>query len=118
MLAEMGGLAEDQLAEAHRRARRAATSTLADAGHRQRREDRRAEREIEEKAILIIALRQPMARDLREIMAAIHIATDLERIGDLAKNIAKRAHAIADEHRRASIVDAASSAWAGWRSGS
>ena len=54
------------------------------------------EHEIEEKAILTIAKRQPMARDLREIMVAIRIATDLERIGDLAKNIAKRAHAMSD----------------------
>jgi len=46
--------------------------------------------EIEEKAILTIARRQPMAQDLREVMAAIHIANDLERVGDLAKNTAKR----------------------------
>ena len=52
--------------------------------------DRRAERDIEEQAIRLIALRQPMARDLRQTVAAIQIATDLERIGDLAKNIAKR----------------------------
>ena len=42
----------------------------------------------------MIARRQPMARDLREIMAAIHIANDLERVGDLAKNTAKRVIAI------------------------
>jgi phosphate transport system protein len=52
------------------------------------------QREIEEKAVLTIARRQPMAQDLREIMAAIHIATDLERVGDLAKNTAKRVIAI------------------------
>jgi phosphate transport system protein len=48
------------------------------------------QREIEEVGILIIAKRQPMAIDLREIVGALRIASDLERIADLAKNIAKR----------------------------
>ena len=43
----------------------------------------------------MIARRQPMANDLRHVMAALRITGDLERIGDLAKNIAKRALAIA-----------------------
>ena len=51
-------------------------------------------RSIEERAILVIARRQPMAQDLRETIAAIRIASDLERIGDLGKNIARRALAI------------------------
>ena len=50
--------------------------------------------EIEEKAILTIARRQPMAVDLREIVGACACANDLERIGDLAKNIAKRVVAL------------------------
>ena len=50
----------------------------------------RKEREIGEKAVVIIAKRQPMAGDLREIVGAIRISGDLERIGDLGKNIAKR----------------------------
>jgi phosphate transport system protein len=45
---------------------------------------------IEERAVFLIALRQPMAIDLREMIAAIRIAGDIERMGDLAKNIAKR----------------------------
>jgi phosphate transport system protein len=49
-----------------------------------------AQREIDDKAILIIARRQPMAIDLREIIGAIRISADLERVGDLGKNIAKR----------------------------
>lgn len=57
----------------------------------------RLEREIEEQAIMMIAKRQPVAIDLREIIAAIKIAADLERIGDLAKNVAKRAVAVHDE---------------------
>lgn len=46
--------------------------------------------DIEEMAVLIIARRQPMANDLRHIMGTIRIASDIERIGDLVKNIAKR----------------------------
>ncbi len=48
------------------------------------------QREIEERAILTIAKRQPMAIDLRDVVGALRVANDLERIGDLAKNIAKR----------------------------
>jgi phosphate transport system protein len=61
-------------------------------------------REIEEKAILVIAKRQPMAVDLRQIMAAMRVATDLERVGDLAKNIAKRALAVASEQHPRSLM--------------
>jgi len=53
-------------------------------------------REVEEKAIRLIAKRQPVAGDLRAIMASIKIAADLERIGDLAKNTGKRSAAMAD----------------------
>lgn len=56
-----------------------------------------AERDIDDKAVLIIARRQPMAQDLREIIGAIRISADLERVGDLGKNIAKRASAVADK---------------------
>ncbi len=88
-VAEMGGLAEKQIADAvdalarrdHEFARRViALDKSIDA----------LQAEVEEKAILTIARRQPMAVDLREIVGALRIANDLERIGDLAKNIAKR----------------------------
>ena len=49
------------------------------------------QREIETKAIETIARRQPFAVDLREFISAVHIVNDLERIGDLAKSICKRA---------------------------
>src|ERR1700748_2909315 len=52
------------------------------------------QREIEEKAILTIARRQPMAVDLREVVGALRLCNDLERVGDLAKNIAKRVLAL------------------------
>jgi phosphate transport system protein len=95
MLAEMAGLAEDQLAKAIK-----ALSTrdlrLADEVIRNDEALDALEREIGEKAILTIAKRQPMASDLREIMVAIRIAADIERVGDLAKNTAKRTHAISE----------------------
>src|SRR5437868_10112760 len=88
-VAEMGGLAEKQIADS--------VDALA------RRDGELAKRviatdvtidhlqsEIEEKAILTIARRQPMAVDLREIVGALRVANDLERVGDLAKNIGKR----------------------------
>lgn len=48
------------------------------------------QRDLDERAITLIAKRQPMAQDLRAVVGAIRMASDLERIGDLAKNIAKR----------------------------
>ena len=53
--------------------------------------------DIEEWAVTTIARRQPMAVDLREIVSTIRIANDLERIGDLAKNVAKRVIAIGEQ---------------------
>ena len=52
------------------------------------------QRELDDKAITLIARRQPMAQDLRAVVSAIRMAGDLERIGDLAKNIAKRVGAV------------------------
>jgi phosphate transport system protein len=52
------------------------------------------QRELDDRAITLIAKRQPMAQDLRAVVGAIRMAADLERIGDLAKNIAKRVGAV------------------------
>jgi phosphate transport system protein len=89
MIAEMGGLAEREIGDAidalNRRDAVLSRSIIA--------EDAKIDllqREIEEKAILTIARRQPMAIDLREVVGALRVSNDLERIGDLAKNIAKR----------------------------
>jgi phosphate transport system protein len=57
------------------------------------------QREIEEKAVTTIARRQPMAVDLREIVGTLRISNDLERVGDLAENIAKRALLVTEEFR-------------------
>ncbi len=95
MLSQMGGMAEEQLAQSidaliRRDTKLADTVVLADEKLDS------MEIAIEEKAVLTIARRQPMAKDLRNIMVAIRIAADIERIGDLAKNIAKRSHALYD----------------------
>ena len=95
MLAQMGGLAEQQLDDAIDALSRRDTA-LADRVIQNDETIDVLEHQIEEKAILTIAKRQPMARDLREIMVAIRVASDLERIGDLAKNTAKRTHAISE----------------------
>jgi phosphate transport system protein len=92
-IAEMGGLAEQNVADAVA----ALVSRDVDKAQRVIAADERIDKlqhDIEEGAVSMIARRQPMARDLREIMAAIHIANDLERVGDLAKNTAKRVIAI------------------------
>jgi phosphate transport system protein len=93
LVAEMGGLVEKQIADsvdalAKRDIERAGRVVAIDAGIDA------LQREIEDKAVLTIARRQPMAVDLREIVGALRLANDLERIGDLAKNIAKRVAAI------------------------
>lgn len=89
MIAEMGGYAERQLAEsidalAQHDGERAQRVVAADA-----RIDA-LQRDIEERAIATIATRQPMAVDLRDVVGILRIANELERIGDLAKNISKR----------------------------
>jgi phosphate transport system protein len=97
-LAEMGGVAERLVAESidalvKRDTALAQRVIAADAGVDA------LQREIEEKAVLTIARRQPMAIDLREVVAALRIANDLERVGDLAKNTAKRVVALDGDYQ-------------------
>ena len=97
MVAEMGGLAEKLIADsvaalAKRDTERARRVIESDASIDA------LQNEIEEKAVLTIARRQPMAVDLREVVGALRVANDLERIGDLAKNIAKRVALTGDFH--------------------
>ena len=90
LVAQMGGLAEAQFAAAIEAiARRDSTAAERAVGGDARIDE--IQQEIEERALKLLALRQPMAVDLRETLAAIKTAAELERIGDLAKNIAKRA---------------------------
>lgn len=88
-LSEMGGIAETMFASSVDALVRSDTQLAQRVIATDQRLDI-LEREIEEKAILTIAKRQPMAVDLRAIITSIRIAADLERIGDLAKNISKR----------------------------
>jgi phosphate transport system protein len=96
MISSMGGLVEEQLAGSVEALVRR-DHKLADSVIQRDKEIDLIETQVEEKAILTIAKRQPMARDLRNVIVSIRIAADIERIGDLAKNVAKRTHAINDE---------------------
>jgi phosphate transport system protein len=60
--------------------------------------------EIEEKAVLTIARRQPMAVDLREIVGAMRVCNDLERIGDHAKHIGKRVVALDEDFYPQTVI--------------
>jgi phosphate transport system protein len=87
--ARMGGLTESQVADAITAVVKRNQELAAAVVGRDDKLDT-AERDIEKKAIRLIALRQPMADDLRRTVAAMKVANNLERCGDLAKNIAKR----------------------------
>lgn len=92
-IAEMGGIAEGMIVDAMRALIRA-DAFMAKRVIAEDRDLDSLQRLVEENAVRTIAKRQPMASDLREIIAALRVANDLERCGDLAKNIAKRAIAI------------------------
>ena len=89
-VAQMGGLAEAELANAIEAIAKRDTKLAEAAIGTDARVDR-IQQTIEEQALRLLALRQPMAIDLRTTLAALKISAELERIGDLAKNIAKRA---------------------------
>jgi phosphate transport system protein len=92
-VAEMGGLVEQQIADAIQ----ALVGRDLEMGERVIAIDPQVDalqREIEEKAILTIARRQPMAVDLREVVGAMRVCNDLERIGDHAKHLGKRVVAL------------------------
>ena len=102
-ISEMGGIAEKMLVESIaalvRHDKALAQAVIAS--------DARLDvlqRDVEENAILTIARRQPLAIDLRETISAIRISGDVERIGDMAKNIGKRALAIGDDFQPQKIV--------------
>jgi phosphate transport system protein len=102
-VAEMGGLVERQIVDAvHALVDRdtdlaervIATDPTIDA----------LQHEIEEKAVLTIARRQPMAVDLREIVGAMRVCNDLERIGDHAKHIGKRVVALDEDFYPQTVI--------------
>jgi phosphate transport system protein len=103
LVAEMGGLSERMITESvdalvRRDVALGKRVVASDA------EIDRLQHLIEERAVLTIARRQPMAIDLREIVSALRVSNDLERIGDLAKNIAKRVAELNSEFRPQKLI--------------
>lgn len=98
LISQMGGMAEEAIANAIKALQRSDLELA-----RKVRDDDKAidliEAEVERLAVRTIALRAPMANDLREVVAALKIASVVERIGDYAKNIAKRVPMIESEDR-------------------
>ncbi|HME86663.1 MAG TPA: phosphate signaling complex protein PhoU [Roseiarcus sp.] len=97
-IAEMGGIAEKMVIDAMDALANADTVLAHEVVATDLRLDAQ-QREIEDMAVMTIARRQPVAVDLRELIGAIRIAGDLERIGDLAKNIAKRTVKVCSDAR-------------------
>ncbi|HWU73313.1 MAG TPA: phosphate signaling complex protein PhoU, partial [Sphingomonas sp.] len=98
LISQMGGLAESAIADAMIALQRGDATLAARIAADDKRIDA-METEVERTAVRIIALRAPMADDLREVVAALKIASVIERIGDYAKNIARRVPRIESEHR-------------------
>ena len=103
LVAQMGGFAQKQITDSidaliRRDAALARQVIAADATVDN------LQRLIEEKAIATIALRQPMAIDLRALVAMLRIANDLERVGDLAKNIGKRVIAVSGDNSQRKLM--------------
>ncbi|MCC2978789.1 MULTISPECIES: phosphate signaling complex protein PhoU [unclassified Sphingomonas] len=98
LISQMGGLAEQAIERAMRSLQRGDVDLARDVRAGDKQIDA-IEAEVERLVVRIIALRAPMANDLREVVAALKIAAVVERIGDYAKNIAKRVPLIEGEHR-------------------
>jgi phosphate transport system protein len=90
VIARMGGIAEDQLANALAAISEQDSALALRAIEADAKVDE-LEREADQQVIRLLALRQPVANDLRQILAALKIAAAVERIADYAKNVAKRA---------------------------
>ena len=93
LLSRMGGLAESQLENSIEALQKRDSSLAEDAIASDRRIDD-LHMEVDELAIRLLALRQPMATDLRHIVTALKVAPIVERIGDYSKNVAKRTIAL------------------------
>jgi phosphate transport system protein len=107
LIAEMGGRAEAALSDAMGALSRKDLELAVHVVDNDQKIDE-MEGEIEKLAIQTIALRQPLADDLREVVAALKIAGIIERIGDYAKNIAKRVPLVMDSGsiQRSSLLPA------------
>jgi phosphate transport system protein len=98
----MGGLAEAMIRDASRAVVKR-DAVLAETVIERDLEMDRLEREVESKAVRMLALRQPMASDLRNVIGAIKLSGGIERIGDLAKNISRRSLKVMDEDNRSAL---------------
>ncbi len=98
LVAQMGGLAEEAIVKAMQALARADLALAEEVRAGDAAIDR-LEAEVERLAVRVIALRAPLANDLREVVAAMKIASVVERIADYAKNIARRVPQIEGEHR-------------------
>ncbi len=101
---EMGGLVETQIADAAEALAKRDTELAAKVRGRDREVDA-IEVRIDELAVRMLALRQPMAADLRMIVSALKVSANLERIGDYAKNVAKRTTVLAESPPIGSSAD-------------
>jgi phosphate transport system protein len=95
LMTEMGGIIESQVALAAESIMERDTGAATKAVEADPRVDA-LEREVEQFVIRMLALRQPVASDLRQIVAALKITHDMERIGDYAANVAKRSIVLAE----------------------
>jgi phosphate transport system protein len=95
-ISHMGGLAEHILGSAFVALERRDPKLAEQAIAADRTVDQ-LQKELEEHVVSLIARRQPMAEDLRQIMSVLKVTGELERIGDLAKNIGKRALTLTNE---------------------
>jgi phosphate transport system protein len=89
LISQMGGLAEQAIYDSMKALQRGDTELAKEVRRKDKQIDA-IEAELEKLIVRVIALRAPMADDLREVIAALKIAAVIERIGDYAKNIAKR----------------------------
>ncbi|AJP72639.1 phosphate signaling complex protein PhoU [Sphingomonas hengshuiensis] len=99
LISQMGGLAEQAIHDAMTALQRGDLALAKEVRRKDKQIDA-IEAELEKLVVRVIALRAPMADDLREVIAALKIAAVVERIGDYAKNIAKRVpmiHAVGEE---------------------
>jgi phosphate transport system protein len=103
MVAQMGGFAQKQMTDAIEALSRRDVALARQVIAADETVDE-LQRQIEEKAVATIALRQPMAVDLRALVAMLRIANDLERIGDLAKNVGKRVIAVSGENTERTLM--------------
>ena len=102
-IAEMGGMCESLVSDCIDALSRRDVELAGDVIDRDKKLDF-LENEVNDLSLRLLALRQPLAEDLRAVIAGLKISADLERIGDLATNVAKRAITISNDPPLASTL--------------